>query len=195
MKKGGDTMKKEWLDGLFILMLFFIVTLIKSLLTHSFDLLEIATNFIPALIIALLIFYKNLSKIVTFIIIFFTFFILLSINPEEMVDWTSYLITGVSAFLISLMYLVLKIVIDNKLPSTNPLQGTTLNWLSKKFPTKSLTFLFILNTLISTVILTFFLALITQNFTLSIFLLCLTISSYFSASNIYFYLYLPKKES
>ena len=149
-------MKKETADSIFLVILFGSLLIVQGFLANSFNLTDILGNLIPVLVIVFINFNQNLSKFLTFSIVFLAFFFLFNLDTEAMVDWSSYLLTGILAGVMASMYLLLKIVIDNKRTVTDPLKGTILNWLRKKFPTISNGPLFLIDTLISTLIISFF---------------------------------------
>ncbi len=154
------------------------------------------TDFFKTSIHLLLIILIGLNNkwpiIVNFIVIFMITFVAFSFDPGT-VDWTSYLLYAILSTGLSLLFCV-GIYLQRQNTNRDPLKGTMLKWLLKKWPDLSGVALFVIDSIISLLLAGVFFFIVFQQVTIYMILVIIFAVCYFSASNIYFYIVKPRKE-
>lgn len=178
-------MTKQKFDVLFILLLLIFLAIARPFL-FDLTLLNIIYGFIPSLLMGFfwLVFPRNVF--LNFFVTFIAFFIVIDMRPW-LFQWSNHFVTAGIASLFALSFTLLY----RHQEKANPLEGTFLNYFKKRFPTLSFFSLALIDTLISGTILfgLFFISI--QKITFAHLIASLLISGYYSATAVYFHLYLP----
>ncbi|HCM90314.1 MULTISPECIES: hypothetical protein [Vagococcus] len=177
-------MKKEVCDGLFFSILLLILVLFQFLTNPEFNLFENLSALLPFLLINSIGYKTKLPNWSLFLILFLTWFIWMSFSdPASMVDWTSYLLTGIfSLFFSGLFTLIIAHGRKNKVE-----EDRIFKWVRKKLPNASNLILFLSETVLLMISLISITFLFTQEFNWLIITFWLIFSIYTSGSDLYFH--------
>ena len=188
-------MKKSTSDLIFTLILIIALISLDLIIHPEFNLYEATLSFLPIVLVTFISFNTDIAIKWLRPILFIFFFLSFGFG-DDMVDWTSYLLTSIICFVLTIIYSLIAKSYRNK-KKDDPLQGSILKWLLTKYPNLSLKWLFLIDTLINTVIISSIFMFVNFSFSYLIFLISIVICAYFSASRIYYYVFLPKtkKES
>lgn len=181
-------MTKQKLDIIFISILLFLLALIRPFV-FDLSLSNTLYGFIPPILMASswLLFPKKF--VLNFFISFISFFIVIDMRPW-FIEFTSHYITATMALIFSISLTLL----FKHQTKEDPLDGTFLNFFQQKFPQFNFFTLFIIDTLISGSILSLMFSVSIQKITLFHLVTAFIVSGYYSATAVYFYLYLPKNK-
>ena len=177
-------MKKEYCDGLFFSILLLIVILFQFFTNPEFNILGDLQIFLPILFVSFFEYKSNFPNWSIFLILFLTWFVSMGFSdPASMVDWTSYLLTGIfSLFFSGLFTLIIAYGRKNK-----PQNDRLFNWIRTKLPNTSNLILFLSEAVLLMIILVSVTFLFTQEFNWLIILLWFIFSTYSSGFDLYFY--------
>lgn len=177
-------MKKKFYDSLFFSTFLLMVILFQLFTTPDFNILENLPVILPILLVSFFEYKSKLPNWSIFLILFLTWFVSMSFSdPDSMVDWTSYLLTGIfSIFFAGLFTLIISYGRKNKAQDDR-----LFKWLRKKLPNASNLILFLSETVLLMLILISVTFLFTQEFNWLIILLWFIFSIYLSGSDLYFY--------
>lgn len=185
-------MKKSTSDLIFTLILIIVFISFELITDPEFNLYETTLSFLPIVLVSFISLNTEIAIKWLSPILFIVFFLSFGFG-DDMVDWTSYLLTGIISFVFTIIYSLITKSYRNK-KKDDPLQGSILQWLLTKYPNLSLKWLFLIDTLITTVIIASIFMFINFNFSYLIILISFVICAYFSASSIYYYVFLPKQK-
>lgn len=173
--------QQKW-DFIFYMSLFVLIVFIRSADNQSIsqDTMQLA--------IYLLILYSNLyltsKKVSLYLLLpstFIVFFISFSVG-DAMVNWSSYLVTGALATLMSgLTYLI------TKYSQKNYRSNRTFYWLIRKFPHTSKVYLSLIDGIGIWMLSTFILFMVTLTISSYFYIIPLLIAIYTTFTNLYFY--------
>ena len=180
--------KKENIDSIIVVM----AILFMSFFSGNMNQFDFFKTLIHVLLI-ILIGLNNTWPIIANFFIFFTInFIAFSFDPGT-VDWTSYLLYAILSGLLALLFCI-GLYLQRQNTYRDPLRGTILKWLIKKWPDLSGLSLFVIDSVISFILICVIFYIVYQQFIISVFLVTAIVVIYFSATNVYYYVVKPRKE-
>ncbi|MCM2139095.1 hypothetical protein [Vagococcus fluvialis] len=180
--------KKENIDSIIVVM----AILFMSFFSGNMNQFDFFKTLIHVLLI-ILIGLNNTWPIIANFFIFFTInFIAFSFDLGT-VDWTSYLLYTILSGLLALLFCT-GLYLQRQNVYRDPLRGTILKWLIKKWPDLSGITLFLLDSIVSFLLVCAIFFIIFQHFTISMLLIIAFLALYFSATNVYFYIVKPRME-
>lgn len=186
-------MQKAKLDSIFLFFFMVLLILYLSLTNSNFELKQVLPSLAPLAVLGFLSFYPKTTFKINFLI-FLVFFSILFYTTDTFVDWTGYLLTTILAIPLALLSaFILKV--RQERGKEGIYEKSFVCWLHKKKPALSVQTLFILSSLLNMLISGLLMYFLFPVFTILLFFICLLISLYFSFSETYFYLILPKKDS
>lgn len=181
-------MNKEKFDLLFIVFLLSILAIARPFFYPDLSIFNVLYSFVPIVLLAYFWLFHSERFLLNFVITFISFFIIIDIRPW-FIEWHSHWITAIVAAIIAVAFTLL----FRQSKREDPLDDTFLKWLQKKLPNANLFSLFLLDTLINSTMLSIAFWIIVQKvriwYNVAAFIIC----AYYSATTVYFYLYLPSK--
>ena len=179
---------KQNIDSIVLVVAF----ILMGFLSGSMNQFDFFKTFIHMLLIVLIGFNNKWPIIANFFIFFTINFIAFSFDPGT-VGWTSYLLYAILSGLLALLFCT-GLYLQRQNVYRDPLRGTILKWLIKKWPDLSGITLFLLDSIVSFLLVCAIFFIIFQHFTISILLIIAFLVLYFSATNVYFYIVKPRME-
>lgn len=181
-------MTKEKFDLFFIVSLLSILAIARPFFYPDLSIFNILYSFVPIILLAYFWLFHSERCLLNFVVTFISFFIIIDIRPW-FIEWHNHWVTATLALITASSFTFL----FKQSQKHDPLDGTFLNWLKIKIPSANNILLFLLDTILTSTILSIIFSIVVQKIRFWFVIAALIICAYHSATAVYFYLYLPNK--